>query len=359
MERQRVVGRRQSRARERKANVLAGVSCTSATSCTAAGHRDFARHSSSGTPDQSSLGTCACYPARVPMYAMLSTLGPDGWETLRQHPERILAVRSEVEALGLKVHAQYALMGQYDFLNLIEAPDEQTMAKAAIMLAARGTMRTTTLPAIPVDDLIARLSPSNAARSLDPPGAAAALFAEIVLGEDNGQDRAVRTAAHLVHAFADAVVRPFGDFESARPLLRNGSGLRRGCRGSPIHRTAMVQRHSGREVIVNPLRQSLAPLMRIATFRAVTAPYPTLRIGAEVLGGGRPDRGRDRRGRTRLVGRSGNRCRGRARRRSPDGRPRLEAAHARRARGRAGGYAAGRAASASGTRPTRSATRSA
>ena len=94
----------------------------------------------------------------VPMFAMLSTLGPDGWETLRQHPERILAVRSEVEALGLKVHAQYALMGQYDFLNLIEAPDEQAMAKAAIMLAARGTMRTTTLPAIPVEDLIARLS---------------------------------------------------------------------------------------------------------------------------------------------------------------------------------------------------------
>ena len=94
----------------------------------------------------------------VPMYAMLSTLGPDGWETLRQHPERILAVKAEVEAMGLTVHAQYALMGQYDFLNMIEAPDEQTMAKAAIMLAARGTMRTTTLPAIPVEDLIARLS---------------------------------------------------------------------------------------------------------------------------------------------------------------------------------------------------------
>ena len=60
--------------------------------------------------------------------------------------------------MGLKVHAQYALMGQYDFLNMIEAPDEQSMAKAAITLAARGTMRTTTLPAIPVEDLIARLS---------------------------------------------------------------------------------------------------------------------------------------------------------------------------------------------------------
>jgi uncharacterized protein with GYD domain len=93
----------------------------------------------------------------MPMYAMLSTLGPDGWETLRQKPERINAVKAEVEAMGLKVHAQYALMGQYDFLNLIEAPDDESMAQAAIMLAARGTMRTTTLPAIPVDTLIERL----------------------------------------------------------------------------------------------------------------------------------------------------------------------------------------------------------
>jgi uncharacterized protein with GYD domain len=93
----------------------------------------------------------------MPMYAMLSTLGPGGWETLRERPERLREVTSEVEALGLTVHAQYALMGQYDFLNLIEAPDEETMAKAAVMLAARGTMRTTTLPAIPVDTLIERL----------------------------------------------------------------------------------------------------------------------------------------------------------------------------------------------------------
>ena len=94
----------------------------------------------------------------MPIFAMLSTLGPDGWATVREKPERIRAVAAEVEALGITVHAQYALMGQFDFLNLIEAPDEQAMAKAAIMLAARGTMRTTTLPAIPVEDLIARLS---------------------------------------------------------------------------------------------------------------------------------------------------------------------------------------------------------
>lgn len=88
---------------------------------------------------------------------MLSTLGPDGWETVRQKPDRILEVRQEVEQLGLKVLAQYALMGQYDFLNLIEAPDERTMANAAVTLAARGTMRTTTLQAIPVEDFVEAL----------------------------------------------------------------------------------------------------------------------------------------------------------------------------------------------------------
>jgi uncharacterized protein with GYD domain len=94
------------------------------------------------------------YSRRVATYAMLTTLGPGGWETLREQPDRIHAVRREVEAMGLRVVAQYALLGQYDFLNIIEAPDERVMARAAVMLAARGTMRTTTMQAIPVDDLV-------------------------------------------------------------------------------------------------------------------------------------------------------------------------------------------------------------
>jgi uncharacterized protein with GYD domain len=91
------------------------------------------------------------------MYAMLSTVGPDGWATIRENPERVLEVRREVEALGLKVHALYAVMGQYDFLSIIESPDEQSMARAAVMLAARGTMRTTTLQAIPAEEFVASL----------------------------------------------------------------------------------------------------------------------------------------------------------------------------------------------------------
>jgi uncharacterized protein with GYD domain len=91
---------------------------------------------------------------------MLSTLGPGGWATVREKPERIHEVTREVESLGLTVVAQYALMGQWDFLNIIEAPDEATMAKAAVMLAARGTMRTTTLQALPIEELVDALKDS-------------------------------------------------------------------------------------------------------------------------------------------------------------------------------------------------------
>jgi uncharacterized protein with GYD domain len=97
----------------------------------------------------------------VPTYVMLTTLGPDGWATVRDNPDRIRQVTSEFEAMGVTVVAQYALMGQWDFLNVVEAPDEATLATAAIDLAARGTMRTMTLQAVSIDDLIERLKSAS------------------------------------------------------------------------------------------------------------------------------------------------------------------------------------------------------
>jgi uncharacterized protein with GYD domain len=90
----------------------------------------------------------------MPKFIMLSTLGPEGAATLRENPERVRAVNAEVEALGVQVLEQFALLGPYDFLNVLEAPDEVTMAKVALVLGARGTLKTLTLPAIPVDDFI-------------------------------------------------------------------------------------------------------------------------------------------------------------------------------------------------------------
>ena len=90
----------------------------------------------------------------MPRYVMLSTLGPEGAATLREHPERLKQVNADVEAMGVKVLEQFALLGPYDFLNVLEAPDEKAMARVATMLGARGTMKTLTLTAIPVDEFV-------------------------------------------------------------------------------------------------------------------------------------------------------------------------------------------------------------
>jgi len=93
----------------------------------------------------------------MPKFVMLSTLGPEGSARLRENPERLKEVNADVEAMGVKVLEQFALLGMYDFLNILEAPDEVTMARVATTLAARGTLKTLTLTAIDIDDFIATL----------------------------------------------------------------------------------------------------------------------------------------------------------------------------------------------------------
>jgi len=87
-------------------------------------------------------------------FLMLSTLGPEGMATLRQNPERLKQVNAEVEAMGAKVVAQWALLGQYDFATVLEAPDATTVARVAVSLGARGTLKTKTLLAMPIDEFI-------------------------------------------------------------------------------------------------------------------------------------------------------------------------------------------------------------
>src|SRR5207248_3440716 len=94
-------------------------------------------------------GVAAAYGVAMPMFLMFSTLGPDGAATLLEHPERLQEVNQEVEAMGVHVLHQWALLGPYDFCNLLEAPDQETMAKVALVLGARGTVKTLTMSAVP------------------------------------------------------------------------------------------------------------------------------------------------------------------------------------------------------------------
>lgn len=89
----------------------------------------------------------------MPTYLMLTNLTAEGVRTLKNNPGRVAEVNKEVEQIGAKVIAQYATLGQYDFVTVIEAPDEKTMAKVSVELGSRGTMASQTLTAMPATEL--------------------------------------------------------------------------------------------------------------------------------------------------------------------------------------------------------------
>lgn len=88
------------------------------------------------------------------VYIMLSRLTDHGAKTIRENPRRILEVREEMASRGVKVLSQYAVLGAYDFVTIVEAPDNLTVAKASLELGSRGSVRIETLPAIQTDELI-------------------------------------------------------------------------------------------------------------------------------------------------------------------------------------------------------------
>jgi len=90
----------------------------------------------------------------MPTYVMLTNLTSDGVKTLKSNPSRVQEVNKEVEALGAKVLSQWAVLGRFDFITVVEAPDHETMAKVSVELGSRGTMMTETLTAISTDDLV-------------------------------------------------------------------------------------------------------------------------------------------------------------------------------------------------------------
>jgi len=90
-------------------------------------------------------------------YIMLSRLTDQGARTVKEHPGHILEVNDELAAMGVKVVQQFATLGRVDFVNVVEAPDTETVTRASLELGARGSIRIETLPAMPVADLIGML----------------------------------------------------------------------------------------------------------------------------------------------------------------------------------------------------------
>ncbi|MEX2538256.1 MAG: GYD domain-containing protein [Actinomycetota bacterium] len=87
-------------------------------------------------------------------YILLSSLNPGGLETLKERPDRLKEVNQEIERMGAKIKEQYAVLGPFDFVTILEAPDNITVSKISVFMGARGTVRIQTLPAVQVDEFI-------------------------------------------------------------------------------------------------------------------------------------------------------------------------------------------------------------
>jgi uncharacterized protein with GYD domain len=87
-------------------------------------------------------------------YVMLTTLTDEGRKTLKSNPQRLKEVNKEVEGMGVKILCQYSLLGPYDFINILEAPDSKTITRLAMELGSRGTLQTMTMAAMAIDELV-------------------------------------------------------------------------------------------------------------------------------------------------------------------------------------------------------------
>ena len=94
----------------------------------------------------------------MPIYILLSSLSTQGVQTLKSNPDRLREVNRDVEELGARVLHQWATLGEYDFVNVVDAPDIATVARVSVALGARGSTRIETLPALTVDEFIQTLS---------------------------------------------------------------------------------------------------------------------------------------------------------------------------------------------------------
>ena len=88
------------------------------------------------------------------IYVLLSNLTDEGRKTLKERHERLKEVNQEIERMGARVLTQYAVLGSYDFVNIVEAPTNEVIARISVELGSRGTVQLTTLPAMSIDAFV-------------------------------------------------------------------------------------------------------------------------------------------------------------------------------------------------------------
>jgi uncharacterized protein with GYD domain len=95
------------------------------------------------------------------IYVLLSNLTDEGRKTLKERPERLKEVNQEVERMGARVLTQYAVLGSYDFVNIVEAPTNEVIARISVELGSRGTLQLTTMAAMTIDAFVQMIRESS------------------------------------------------------------------------------------------------------------------------------------------------------------------------------------------------------
>ena len=90
-------------------------------------------------------------------YVILSTLTDEGRRTIKENPKRIMEVNKELAKMGIKVKEQYALLGPYDFLSIIEAKDNDAVMKMSVEIGSRGSVQMLSLAAVPVAEFVKKI----------------------------------------------------------------------------------------------------------------------------------------------------------------------------------------------------------
>ena len=207
----------------------------------------------------------------MPTYLMLSTLTPQGVQTLKANPSRLREVNQDVEELGAKVLHQWATLGEYDFVNIVEAPDAATVAKISLALGARGSAKLQSLELVDIDTLMRSSARSDAAQR-KPRGSRRS-------GSARRRQRALRQTrprAALVVLLRRDVVRRVGmeergevlDLAAARPELELAAAVDL----DPVRRAVVVE-------VEEPLHAAEARRLRV---EAARRPLERLDVGDRV-----------------------------------------------------------------------------
>ncbi len=188
-------------------------------------------------------------------FIMLSRLSPEGMKTLRDNPERIQEVNREVRGFGARVVQQYALLSHHNFITVLEAPDAETVSRVSVELSSRATASYETLPAIEVDEFVARLRGEEERAKVEAPRSSAERSGGIARPTERA---ASEPPPSRTEPFGDRLGKEQAreDVEEIKEEIRGEEEERRSTREAPHVRNVRKNLHRKDENGVNSQRGS-------------------------------------------------------------------------------------------------------